>query len=192
MPVERHRAVLRMRRADARSPRRLITSSSVTQRWCSASSRTSDVSIGVRATSPSFDPRIFLVRLDRRVVFGERQLEAREGVHVALGHVVHHLPDRPAALAVRRFNLRLAQARAPRRAARPASSRMAAMRLPPRFGGDVGIEGERAGGKAGIVRPAKSCAHCSAHDRARGGPRPVGRSRKVYFFSSVNFFTPLA
>ena len=50
-------------------------------------------------------PRVLVVRLDRRPVFGQRQLHPDEAVHVAVGDVVHDLPDGPAARAVRRVEL---------------------------------------------------------------------------------------
>src|SRR5688500_3168720 len=56
-------------------------------------------------------PRRFIVCLDGRLVFGERQLDARVRVHVAVGQVVHHLLHRPAARPVRCLDLIAGQAR---------------------------------------------------------------------------------
>ena len=42
----------------------------------------------------------FVVRLDRRLVFGQRQPKADERVHVTVGDVMHDLAGRPAAVAI--------------------------------------------------------------------------------------------
>src|SRR6185369_4216808 len=40
-------------------------------------------------------PAVLFIRLDRRLVLGQRQLEADVGVHMAVRHVVDDLPDGP-------------------------------------------------------------------------------------------------
>ena len=57
-----------------------------------------------------FGPLGFLVGLDRRLVFGEREPQADEGVHVAVGDVVDDLADGPAAFAIGRVELRVVEA----------------------------------------------------------------------------------
>ena len=54
-------------------------------------------------------PGCFVVRLDRGPILGKRQLEANVAVRVAVGHVVDHLAQCPAALTVRGIELRVAQ-----------------------------------------------------------------------------------
>ena len=56
-----------------------------------------------------FGPRILIVRLDRRLVFRERQLQSHVSVQVAVRNVMHNLPYRPAARAIRRVELRFVQ-----------------------------------------------------------------------------------
>ena len=51
-------------------------------------------------------PSRFVVRLDGRLVFGEREFEAHVTVHVAVRDVVHHLARRPSARPVRCVELR--------------------------------------------------------------------------------------
>ena len=41
-------------------------------------------------------PGVFVVRLDRRRFFRQRELDANQPVHVAVGDVVNDLPHRPA------------------------------------------------------------------------------------------------
>jgi len=56
-----------------------------------------------------FGPRRFFVRLDRRVVLRQRELEAGIGVQVTVGHVMDDLPHRPAFRTIRRVELRVGQ-----------------------------------------------------------------------------------
>src|SRR5580658_5868409 len=58
-----------------------------------------------------FSPQGFFVGLDGGLVFRERELEARQGVHVAVGDVVDQLADGPAAWTIRRIDLRGRQIR---------------------------------------------------------------------------------
>ena len=76
-----------------------------TQRSCSESSKASETSSGVDWTSGSIGPAVFHVRLDGRRIFGQGQLEADVGVHVALGHVMGDLPHGPSAIAIGSFDL---------------------------------------------------------------------------------------
>src|SRR6185437_1818648 len=46
-------------------------------------------------------PARFVVRLDGRLVLRQRQLEPHIRVHVAVGEMMHHLLDAPAAVAIR-------------------------------------------------------------------------------------------
>ena len=55
-------------------------------------------------------PRGLVVRLDGGPILGERELEADEGVGVAVGEVMHHLADGPAAVAIGRVELSFAEA----------------------------------------------------------------------------------
>ena len=50
-------------------------------------------------------PTVFVVSLDRWFVFGERELEPTIAVQVTIGHVVHDLPNSPAAWSIRRLEL---------------------------------------------------------------------------------------
>jgi hypothetical protein len=50
-------------------------------------------------------PQIFVIGLDGGLVLGERELEAREGVHVAVADVVYELADSPAAWTIGRVKL---------------------------------------------------------------------------------------
>ena len=52
-----------------------------------------------------FSPEIFHIRLDGGLFFGERQLEANVGVHVAVDDVMRHLAQRPATIAIGRIQL---------------------------------------------------------------------------------------
>src|SRR5262249_3585520 len=54
------------------------------------------------------DPSAFVIRLNGRSVFRQRQLEADIGVDVAVGQVMHNLPDGPVSVA--RVELLLGQA----------------------------------------------------------------------------------
>ena len=67
-------------------------------------------------------PGSLVVGLDGGPILGQRQLAARVRHGVAVGHVMHHLPHRPAAFAVGRFELRVGQVRSrPPAAARAAA-----------------------------------------------------------------------
>src|SRR5215831_5189890 len=48
-----------------------------------------------------FSPKGLLISLDRRLILGERQLEAHERIHVTVSDMMNKLPDRPAARAIR-------------------------------------------------------------------------------------------
>lgn len=52
-----------------------------------------------------FSPAGFVVRFDGRLVFGQCELEPDERVQMAVGNVMHDLPDRPATVSVRRLEL---------------------------------------------------------------------------------------
>src|SRR5216683_2334855 len=54
-------------------------------------------------------PGRFIVWFDRRPVFGQRKLDADDGVHMTVRDVVHNLPQSPPTLAVRCAQLRKAQ-----------------------------------------------------------------------------------
>src|SRR5260370_1120490 len=41
-----------------------------------------------------------MVRLDRRIIFRDRQSETDKAIHVAVCHVMHRLPHRPAAFVI--------------------------------------------------------------------------------------------
>ena len=56
-----------------------------------------------------FGPLGFFVRLDRGIIFGEREAKADEGVHVAVGSVVDDLADGPAPVAIWRVDLRVVE-----------------------------------------------------------------------------------
>src|SRR5215469_4168498 len=56
-----------------------------------------------------FCPSTFLVWLDGRLCFGQCQATTHVGIHVAVRDVVNNLPHRPAAVAVRRVELRVVQ-----------------------------------------------------------------------------------
>src|SRR5688500_10289308 len=50
-------------------------------------------------------PTVFVVRLDSRFVFSQRKLEAAVAVQMTVGHMVHDLPNGPAARPIRRVEL---------------------------------------------------------------------------------------
>ena len=81
-----------------------------TQRACNEAKSCSEVSIGVTRLSGSSRPVGFIVGLDLRLIFGERQFEADVGVQVTVGHVMHELPHRPSFRPIRRVELLLVQA----------------------------------------------------------------------------------
>src|ERR1700690_715333 len=54
-------------------------------------------------------PPILHVGLDGRPVFGQRELESHVRVHVAVGEVMDHLPNRPAAFAISCVELRVGE-----------------------------------------------------------------------------------
>jgi hypothetical protein len=54
-------------------------------------------------------PRLLVVRLDRGILFREAEPKADERVHVAVGHVMNRLTNRPAAWPVRRVELLVRQ-----------------------------------------------------------------------------------
>src|SRR5215469_5846027 len=56
-----------------------------------------------------FRPLILAIRLNGRLIFGERQPKARVAVQMTVGYVMDHLPDRPATRPVRRVELRIAE-----------------------------------------------------------------------------------
>lgn len=57
-------------------------------------------------------PAVFVIRLDgRRRVLGQREFEANKSVRVAVRHVMHSLPDRPAAGAIFGIELSVVQSR---------------------------------------------------------------------------------
>ena len=103
------RTVLRVHAAAAAKSASRIDSSSITQR-CAAPRAASATRRPACAPCRRARPRRLVVRLDRRVVFGQRQLEADVGVHVAVGHVVHDLTHGPSAGPIRRIELRVGQA----------------------------------------------------------------------------------
>ena len=82
----------------------LMPAYTATQRACRPSSRSSETSIGSRA-SASIAQAFSSYGLIVGCVFGERQLHADEAVHVAVGHVVHHLAHGPSAGAIGRVEL---------------------------------------------------------------------------------------
>ncbi len=114
----------------------------------------------------------FVVRLDRRRVFGERPPRADEPVQVAVGQVVDDLPQRPSAVAVGRVELGVGQA--VDRGAEQAGQRVDL--VDPRrklVVGDGSVVGEAADGIASVghgervrVRLARSV-HCGASHRLR-------------------------
>ena len=61
--------------------------------------------------SAQLGPGGFVVGLDGGPVLSERELEADVGVGVAVGDVMHHLAHGPAAVAIGRVELRVAEAR---------------------------------------------------------------------------------
>ena len=65
---------------------------------------------GTVLTSGSSAQRRLVVRLDRRRVLGDRELEPHVRVEMAVGHVVRDLPDRPAAGTIGRLELRVGEA----------------------------------------------------------------------------------
>src|SRR5258708_3863612 len=50
-------------------------------------------------------PAIFCIGLDRRLVFGQRQLETHVRVHMAIRNMVRDLPDSPSAFTIGRVEL---------------------------------------------------------------------------------------
>lgn len=54
-------------------------------------------------------PAIFHVGPDHGRLFGQRQLETYVGIHVAVGNVVRDLSNCPAAVAIGRVELRIAE-----------------------------------------------------------------------------------
>ncbi len=88
---------------------RVIDSRSATQRSCSAAmqrQRRLDRQLAVGKLGPGG----FVVGLDGGPIFGERELEADVGVGVAVGDVMDDLAHGPAAVAVGRVELGVAQA----------------------------------------------------------------------------------
>jgi hypothetical protein len=61
--------------------------------------------MGTGAHVSQLRPERLVVRLDRRDVLGQRELEADVRVEVTVGHVVHDLPHGPTAGAVWRLDL---------------------------------------------------------------------------------------
>ena len=80
--------------------------SRITQRLWRLSNSASEGSIGGVFASASSAQSDSSYGLDRRLVFGEREFEANDGVHVAVGDVMNELADGPAAGAIRRVELR--------------------------------------------------------------------------------------
>ena len=64
---------------------------------------------GQQAAVGQVGPGGLFVRNNGGPIFGERQLAAYVGHGVAVGDMMHHLPDRPAAFAVARVELGIAQ-----------------------------------------------------------------------------------
>src|ERR1700722_12059704 len=64
---------------------------------------------GSRLRICKLSPAIFRVRLNGRFLFGERQLEPRVGVQMAVGYVMHDLAHSPSAGTVGRVELVLRQ-----------------------------------------------------------------------------------
>jgi hypothetical protein len=54
-------------------------------------------------------PESLVVGLDRRLIFGERKFASDVRIHMAVGNVVHDLPDGPAAWAIGRIKLPLGE-----------------------------------------------------------------------------------
>ena len=137
-----------------------------THRSCSASSRASDVAIGADRHVAELGPRGLVVRLDRRRVLRDRELEAHVGVQVAVGHVMHDLPHRPSARPIRRVELRIGGAAdAPGAAVRDLDRSRCCCVVPPTPAGY-----ERSLTAFPFPRRASS--------RAGSGPRGRGRGRR--------------
>ena len=56
--------------------------------------------MGANLTSPSSAHCFFVVRLDRRFRFRQRQLEADVRIQMAVGYMMDHLPQGPAPWAI--------------------------------------------------------------------------------------------
>ena len=83
-------------------------------------------------------PARLVVRLDGGLVFRQRQLKPDERVHVAVGHMMHHLARGPAARAVRRIQLLRGKAGDRRTEFLRRAGNLADPRLPLLGGGGVG------------------------------------------------------
>ena len=64
---------------------------------------------GQRLAVGQLSPHGFIIGFDGGPVFGERQFEAHKGIRVTVGKVMHDLPYGPAAFAIGRIELRIAE-----------------------------------------------------------------------------------